>query len=202
LSRDFLGLPVQDFLGEVATPEPMPGAGFCAAVTLSMAAGLVAMVASASRGEWGEAKGAAAQANTLRERVAPLAQLNVEAYASAIARLRAAEYAPDQREAEPGSDPSQDLGPLLERAAQIPLEIAQAAVDVASLAAVVAERGEQALRADAVAGALLAQGAARAATTLVEVNLGTTSSDPRVTRARDLAGSAGVAAERALATLA
>jgi formiminotetrahydrofolate cyclodeaminase len=202
LSRDFLGLPVQDFLADVATPEPMPGAGFCAAVTLSMAAGLVAMVASASRGEWGEAKGAAAQANTLRERVAPLAQLNVEAYASAIARLRAAEYAPDQREAEPGSDPSQDLGPLLERAAQIPLEIAQAAVDVASLAAVVAERGEQALRADAVAGALLAQGAARAATTLVEVNLGTTSSDPRVTRARDLAGSAGVAAERALATLA
>ena len=50
--------------------------------------------------------------------------------------------------------------------------------------------------------ALLAQGAARAAATLVEVNLGTTSSDPRVTRARDLAGSATAAAERALATLA
>jgi formiminotetrahydrofolate cyclodeaminase len=202
LSRDFLGLPVDDFLAEVATPEPMPGAGYCAAITLSMAAGLVAMVASASRGEWGEAKGAAAQANTLRERVAPLAQLNVEAYASAIARLRAAEYTPDPRDPEPGSDPAQDLGPLLERAAQIPLEIAQAAVDVASLAAVVAERGEQALRADAVAGALLAQGAARAAATLVEVNLGITSSDPRVTRARDLAGSANAAAERALATLA
>jgi formiminotetrahydrofolate cyclodeaminase len=202
LSRDFLALPLQDFLAEVSTPEPMPGAGYCAAVTLSMAAGLVAMVAGASRAEWGEAKGAAAQANTLRERVAPLAQLNVDAYASAIARLRAAEYAPDQPGPQPGSDPSQDLGPLLERAAQIPLEIAQAAVDVASLAAVVAERGEQALRADAVAGALLAQGAARAAATLVEVNLGTTSTDPRVTRARDLAGSANAAAERALATLA
>ena len=73
---------------------------------------------------------------------------------------------------------------------------------MASLAAVVAERGEQALRADAVAGALLAQGAARAAATLVEVNLGTTSSDPRVTRVRDLSGSATAAAERALATLA
>ena len=202
MSRDFLALPLQDFLTEVSTPEPMPGAGYCAAVTLSMAAGLVAMVAGASRGEWGEAKGAAAQANTLRERTAPLAQLNVDAYASAIARLRAAEYAPDQPDPQPGSDPSQDLGPLLERAAQIPLEIAQAAVDVASLAAVVAERGEQALRADAVAGALLAQGAARAAATLVEVNLGTTSSDARVTRARDLAGSANAAAERALATLA
>ena len=58
------------------------------------------------------------------------------------------------------------------------------------------------MRADAVAGALLAQGAARTAATLVEINLGTTSSDARVVRARDLAGSAAAAAERALATLA
>jgi len=199
LTRDYLDLPLQEFLSEVATPEPMPGAGYCAAVSLSMAAGLVAMAAGASRGEWAEAKGAAAQANTLRERVAPLAQRNVDAYASAIARLRAAEFAPKP---EPGSDPSQDLGALLERAAQIPLEIAQAAVDVASLAAVVAERGDQALRPDAVAAALLAQGVARAAATLVEVNLGTTDSDPRVVSVRNLAGSANAAAERALSTLA
>jgi formiminotetrahydrofolate cyclodeaminase len=171
-------------------------------VSLSMAAGLVAMVAGASRGEWAEAKGAAAQANTLRERVAPLAQRNVDAYASAIARLRAAQYAEVEPGHVPGSDPNQDLGPLLDRAAQIPMEIAEAAVDVAALAAVVAERGDQALRADAVAAALLAQGAARAAATLVEVNLGTTESDPRVLRVRDLAGAAKAGAERAVATLA
>jgi formiminotetrahydrofolate cyclodeaminase len=203
VSRDFLSMPVQEFLGEVATPEPMPGAGYCAAVSLSMAAGLVAMVAGASRTDWSEAKGAAAQANTLRERVAPLAQRNVDAYASAIARLRAAEYAEDAPSGHvPGSDPSQDLGPLLDRAAQIPMEIAEAAVDVAALAAVVAERGDQALRADAVAAALLAQGAARAAATLVEVNLGTTESDSRVVRVRDLAGAAQAASDRAVATLA
>ena len=202
MSRDYLGLPLQEFLAEVSTPEPMPGAGYCAAVTLSMAAGLVAMVATSSRGEWGEAGGAAAQANTLRERVAPLAQRNVEAYASAIARLRAAEYAPEHGDGEADADASADLGALLDRAAEIPLEIAQAAVDVAALAAVVAERGLQSLRADAVAAALLAQGAARAAATLVEVNLATTESDPRVIRVRDLSGSANAAAERAMATLA
>ena len=189
MTRSYLDLPLRDFLGEVASPEPMPGAGYYAAISLSMAAGLVAMAAGASRGEWGEAKGAAAQANTLRERIAPLAQRNLEAYASAAARLRGT------------GDDADDLGLLLERAAQIPLDIAEAAVDVASLAAVVAERGEQALRADAVAGALLAQGAARVAATLVEVNLGTTSSDPRVTRVRDLSGTATAATERALATL-
>jgi methenyltetrahydrofolate cyclohydrolase len=193
LTKDYLGLPLQEFLGEVASPEPMPGAGYCAAISLSMAAGLVAMAAGASRGEWAEAKGAAAQANTLRERVAPLAQRNVAAYAEAVARLRGGGD---------GGAEGEDLGVLLERAARIPLEIAEAAVDVASLAAVVAERGEQALRADAVAGALLAQGVARAAATLVEVNLATTSSDERVTRAHDLAGTAAAAANRALATLA
>ncbi len=158
-----------------------------------MAAGLVAMSATASRGEWPEAKGAAAQANMLRERVAPLAQRNVQAYADAVARLRGGEG---------DGDEGQDLGALLERAAQIPLEIAEAAVDVASLAAVVAERGEQSLRADAVAAALLAQGAARAAATLVEVNLGTTESDERLTQVRDLVGTAQAAAARAQATLA
>lgn len=201
MSPDFLDLPLRDFLDEVATPEPMPGAGYCAAVSLSMAAGLVAMVAGASRGEWGEARGAAAQANTLRERVAPLAQRNVDAYARAIARLRPADESPEG-EPEAHTPGEIGLGVLLEHAAQIPLEIAQAAVDVAFLAAVVAERGEPAMRADAVAGALLAQGAARTAATLVEINLGTTSSDARVVRARDLAESAAAAAERALATLA
>ncbi len=190
MTRSYLDLPLRDFLGEVASPEPLPGSGYCAAVSLSMAAGLVAMAAGASRGEWGEARGAAAQANTLRERVAPLAQRNLEAYASAAARLRGSQE---------GS--AADLGQLLERAAQIPMDIAEAAVDVASLAAIVAERGEQALRADAVAGALLAQGAARAAATLVEVNLGTTSADTRVSRVRDLAGAATAATDRALATL-
>ncbi len=170
----------------------MPGAGYCAAISLSMAAGLVAMAAGASRDEWPEARGAAAQANMLRERVAPLAQKNVNAYADAVARLRGS--------GDGGSET--DLGTLLERAAQIPLDIAESAVDVASLAAVVAERGNQALRADAVAAALLAQGAARAAATLVEVNLGTTTSDERVMQVRDLVGTATAAAERAQATLA
>ena len=189
-AQNYLGLPLEEFLGEVGTPEAMPGAGYCAGITLAMAAGLVAMAAGASREQWSEGRGAAAQANTLRERVAPMAQKNVEAYARAVARLRG-------EEAE-GTD---DLGTALADAAQIPLEMAEAAVDVAALAAVVAERGEQALRADAVAAALLAHGAASAVATLVAVNLGTTAQDERVTWVNDLVGAAKASAERALATL-
>jgi formiminotetrahydrofolate cyclodeaminase len=190
-ARTYRGLPLGDLLDEVSSPEPMPGAGYCAAIALEMAAGLVAMTARVSRAEWGEARGAAAQATTLRERVAPLAERNVDAYREAVARLGGAETGG-------GDEPLRDA---LNRAAGVPLEIAEVAVDVASLAAVVAERGEQALRADAVSAALLAEAAARAAATLVEVNLGTTSADERVARARDLAGSATAAAQRARATL-
>jgi formiminotetrahydrofolate cyclodeaminase len=189
-AQTYLGLPLEEFLGEVGTPAPMPGAGYCAGITLAMAAGLVAMAAGASREQWSEGRGAAAQANTLRERVAPMAQQNVEAYARAVARLRGEEVE--------GTD---DLGMALANAAQIPLEIAEAAVDVAALAAVVAERGEQALRADAVAAALLAHGAASAVATLVAVNLGTTAQDERVTRVNDLVGAAKASADRAVAAL-
>jgi formiminotetrahydrofolate cyclodeaminase len=188
----YRGLSVAELLDQVSSPEPMPGAGYCAALALEMAAGLVTMAARVSRAEWGEARGAAAQATTLRERVAPLAERNAEAYRDAVALLSAAESK--------GRD--DELRDALARAAGVPLEIAEIAVDVASLAAVVAERGDQALRADAVSAALLAEAAARAAATLVEVNLGTTSSDERVTRAGDLAGSASAAAERARRTLA
>jgi len=191
-ARTYRGLSVAELLDQVSSPEPMPGAGYCAALALEMAAGLVTMAARVSRAEWGEARGAAAQASTLRDRVAPLAERNVEAYRDAVALLTAAESK--------GRD--EELRDALARAAGVPLEIAEIAVDVASLAAVVAERGDQALRADAVSAALLAEAAARAAATLVEVNLGTTTSDERVTRAGDLAGSAAAAAERARRTLA
>jgi formiminotetrahydrofolate cyclodeaminase len=189
--QSYRGLPLTQLLDEIASPEPMPGAGYCAAVALEMAAGLLTMAAQVSRAEWGEARGAAAQATTLRERIAPLAERNVDAYREAVTLLGGAESG--------GDEPLRDA---LARAAGVPLEIAEVAVDVASLAAVVAERGDQALRADAVSAALLAEAAGRTAATLVEVNLGTTSADERVTRARDLAGSAAAAADRARRTLA
>ena len=193
--REYRGLPLGELLEEVSSAEPMPGAGYCAAIALEMAAGLVAMAARASRADWGEGRGAAAQATTLRERIAPLAERNVNAYREAVALLgRGAS-------AEGGSSGDETLRDALTRAAGVPLEIAEVAVDVAALAAVVAERGDQAMRADVVSAALLAEAAARAAATLVEVNLGTTSSDERVARARDLAGSATAAAQRARHTL-
>ena len=72
------------------------------------------------------------------------------------------------------------LGVALERAAAIPLAIAEVGADVADLAASLAEHGNPAVRGDAVAGALLAEAGTRAAAHLVRINLGATPEDVRV----------------------
>jgi formiminotetrahydrofolate cyclodeaminase len=189
----YLELRLEDFLDEVATPELLPGGGFVAATGVTMAAGLVTMAARIGGREWAEGRGVAAQAETLRKRITPLAVQNAEAYEGAIAILRGEGTGRGSRD--------EAIATALERAAEIPLAIAEAGVDVVALAALVAERGEPALRADAAVAALLSHAGVRAAAALVEVNLGTTPDDERITRAHDLVGAATVALERALAAV-
>jgi formiminotetrahydrofolate cyclodeaminase len=90
------------------------------------------------------------------------------------------------------------LGVALERAAAIPLAIAEVGADVADLAAQLAEYGNPAVRGDAVAGAVLAEAGTRAAAHLVRINLGAAPEDLRVTRASAIADAAARSAKRAL----
>jgi formiminotetrahydrofolate cyclodeaminase len=151
------------------------------------------MAARLSQG-WPEARGAAAQAEALRLRVMPLAEQNADAYEEAVEALggKASPTAGSKDEA---------IEDALARAAQVPLEIASAAADVSALAATVAEAGEPSLRPDAAIAASLCVAGARAAATLVEVNLGTTPEDQRLESARVFTREAEQALERALAAV-
>jgi methenyltetrahydrofolate cyclohydrolase len=191
---DLLDLPLRQFLDRLAAEEPAPAGGSAAAIGVSMAAALVAKVAKASP-DWREAKAALAQAERLRRRTAPLAQSDAEAYEEALAAL----YLPDQLEPEVRD---MALGQVLSRAAEIPLVIAEAGADVACLAAEVAERGTPQRRGDAIAAALIAEAAARAASNLVAVNLTVAPEDERLLRARAVTDVASAAAREALATAA
>ena len=186
-----LDLRLREFLDEVASEGRTPGGGSVAALVTAAAAGLLAKVARASKDSWSEAAGIAAQAESLRDRAAPLAQADAAEYEGA---LRAAESP-----AEPGERRDFALGRAYARAAEPPLRIVEAASDVAYLSVVVARNGEPSLRADAVAAAMLAAGAAQAAAELVAVNLTATADDERVRRARALAEEAARAAEEAQA---
>jgi formiminotetrahydrofolate cyclodeaminase len=79
----------------------------------------------------------------------------------------------------------------------VPLLLAEAAADVAELAALAADEGDQRRRPDAVAAAVLAEAGARAAAHLVAVNLAAASGDGRVERAERAAEAASSAAGRA-----
>jgi formiminotetrahydrofolate cyclodeaminase len=181
---DPLDLRVRELLEETAAASVTPAGGAAAAVAVGLAAALTAMAARCSRESWDGSEGAVAQAEAIRARVEPLAAEDVAAY-SAVLRLR--------RE---GAD-DEALGRALERAAEIPSGLAEAAADALELAVHVADRCDPAVRADAVAAAELARAAARIGSGIVAVNLATRPGDERAERARRLAE----AADRALSAL-
>jgi formiminotetrahydrofolate cyclodeaminase len=191
-AADLLDSSLRDFLDTLAGEGPAPGGGSAAAIVVAMAAGLVAMVARASKEHWPEAGGVVGQAETFRARVAPLAQADAEVYAEALGALR-------NRSDLEARYRDQKLSAVLDRAAEIPIRIAEAGSDLASLAALLVENGNPEVRADAAAAAVLAEAGTRAAAKLVEINLGATDEDPRVRHVHLLVDVAAEAAQRALA---
>jgi formiminotetrahydrofolate cyclodeaminase len=187
---DLLDLRLRAFIDTLAGEDPAPAAGAVAAVGVAMAAALVSKVARASA-SWEEAAAAVAQAERLRKRVVPLAQADADAYEEALAAMHLPEHLEPQVR-------DMALGQVLERAAEIPLVIAEAGADAATLAADVVERGAPSRRADAVGAAILADAGTRVAAYLVAVNLIVTPDDERVQRAHAVADLASTAARNAL----
>ena len=181
---------MREFLDDVAARGRTPGGGSAAAVVTALAAALLAKIARTSTA-WPESRGIAAQAESLRDRAAPLAQATAEEYEAALQAR--------EDEGEPGERRDFALGRAYARAAEPPLQIARAAADVAELAVVVARNGDPAFHADAVIAALLAAAAASSAAELVGINLTASARDERVREAERLAESAARAAEEARA---
>lgn len=191
MADDLLDAPLSDFIDALAS-ESAPGGGSAAAATVAMSAGLVVMVARASKDHWPEAGGVIGQAETFRARVAPLVQAGADVYQDALALLRRREEVAERYR-------DQTLRDALERAAEIPIRIAEAGSDLACLGALLVENGNPEVRADAAVACVLAEGGTRAAAKLVETNLGMTPDDPRVRHVRTLVATAAEASERALA---
>jgi formiminotetrahydrofolate cyclodeaminase len=143
-----------------------------------------------SGSSWPAADAAVAQAETLRARVLDLRPELEETFASALRELdEPREPDPDRR--------NFALGMALEHSVEPLLKLSEVSADVANLAADVAERGAQELRPDVIAGAALAESAARTAAVLVAANLGAAAGDERLARAEHAAASAGKAVLRA-----
>ena len=179
-----------ELAGRLAHASPPAGAGVVAAGVASVAAGLAESIARASLNSWTEATGVAVQALVLRRRADAAGRANAEAYISARRWL-------DQRAEPRASGRDAMLRAALVAAADALLVITAAAADCATLAAEIAGHCTPELEADAAAAAELAATAARAAGSLVEINLALTPLDPRRVRARALVETAESESRRA-----
>jgi formiminotetrahydrofolate cyclodeaminase len=190
-TESYYELTLGDLLEGLSADGRAPGAGAAAGITVAFAASLVAMAARCSTGAWREAAGIASQALAIRTRALELAYEDAEAWQRALAALASAQG---------GSDERRDfaLQRELERAAVLPLAIADLGADAAALAAETAERCDGTYRADVAAAAALAAGSAQAAAHLVEVNLAVREGDPLLIEARRSAEVAREAADRVL----
>jgi formiminotetrahydrofolate cyclodeaminase len=166
------------------------GGGAVAAVVAALTAALVTMAARASHEDLADAPGLAAQSEALRRRASALAEANQGALAAAVEALRDVDV----------DDVEDRLGRALWSAAEVPLDLAALAADVAELASVLAQRGRQEVRPDAVTASVLAAAVADAAAHLVSVNLTVTREDPRVADCRAVAAAAARSRDAALAT--
>jgi formiminotetrahydrofolate cyclodeaminase len=176
---DFSSQNVTEFCDTISAETSAPGGGSVAAVVGALGASLAAMAARFSKEQWEDAAGAVAQAEALKARLLPLADEDARAYENVLLALRMPKEVDEEvRDAA--------IGDALSRAADVPMAIAEAAVDVATLGCELAQRGNPNLHGDAAAAVFLAEAAVRTSANLVEINLTTREGDERLDRARDL----------------
>jgi formiminotetrahydrofolate cyclodeaminase len=181
---------VGEFLDELAAAGPAPGGGSAAALTVALAAALCAMTAELSARQLAQAPQLAAESRALLRRAAPLAQADADAYGGVLAARRAP-GPPASRQRE------ERVSAALARACEVPLEVAELGDRVAAIAADITDRGNPAVRGDALTAAWLAAAAAQAAAALVQINLAGMPDDPVPAQAARAARLAAQAARQA-----
>jgi glutamate formiminotransferase/formiminotetrahydrofolate cyclodeaminase len=166
------GESVSGFVASVASSNPVPGGGSVAAHAGALAAALAQMVAGLTIGKKkyaavdAEMKEAALKAVSLGNQLASLVKRDAEAYA-----LVSEAYKLPKEPADAAARRSETVTNALLKAAEVPLETARAAVEVAQLAALVAEKGNSNALTDAGVAALLAAASAKGAAYNVRVNV-------------------------------
>lgn len=188
----YLELPLNRFLDRLAGPEPVPGGGGAAALTVATAAGLCAMAARLSASRLADAEALTVDAERIAAAAASLIQADADSYLRVIEAQRLPRDDPKARR--------RQITEALSAACAVPMQITELAVPVARAAAQVAAAGNPNLRGDAITGALLAAAGARAAAALVAINLAGAPGDDRPARAARLAAEAAALATAATAT--
>lgn len=168
----FLDRPVIQFLDELASRAPVPGGGSTAALTGALAAALVSMVGNLTVGKKRyasveeEVKALLHRSESLRQRLAKLLESDTQVYGSLSKAYKLPRTTEEQKAARTAA-----IQTALKEAEAVPMQIAEACVEVLDLCAPMAEKGSRLAVSDAGVAALLAEASLRSAALNVLINL-------------------------------
>lgn len=168
----FKNMSLEAFADAAASREPVPGGGSVSALAGCLAASLTAMVAALTLN-----KGAYADrspemrrlhdaATGLRKELLEAVDRDAQSYREVLSAYGLAKSSEEDRRQRAAA-----IQAALRRATEVPLQVAEAALQVLELAGTAARRGNPDMRTDAGVGALLARSAALGALMNAKINL-------------------------------
>ncbi len=172
MERTYAEWKVASYLDKLASGDPEPGGGSAAALVGAAGAALVTMVTELTLGKEKFAAVEEAMADlkskseALRSELTALVSRDAEAYAQVAAAMKLPRETDEQK-----SQRTRALQAALKEAAEVPLRVAEAAVEVARLCLPAAQLGNPNAVSDAGVAVVFAEAAAQAAALNVKINL-------------------------------
>ena len=163
---------VTDFLDALASNAPAPGGGSVAALSGALGAALLSMVCNLTLGKkryaavQDEIAALVAKTEELRHRLTDLLEADVQVYTGVSAAYKMPRKSPEEKAAR-----SAAIQVALKAAAQVPLDVAAACVEVLELCTQTAEQGNLNAVSDAGVAALMAEAGLRSAALNVIINV-------------------------------